>query len=287
MMVDAESFSRGAVCAGALLVIAAMATSGCAESSRPRAKGSGAAAGVSGSVSGSGGDAGADDGGVSGAGGTQSGASGAGGTQGGASGAGGTQGGASGAGGTQGGASGTGGATGGAESDGGNGGAAGNPGGGGITAGGEAGEAGAPGTALEPVRVIRGDPDETTWWDLMLQGVDLGAYDGKTVTARIGHPERPPERLGSGQTRVQDGSFSLFFPEVWESSLYKYKRAYIDVNENGSCDAADLVFHDARATPDFVMTVRNPDAERAPADLPLSTTPEADCEVFNSMWPVE
>jgi hypothetical protein len=214
--------------------------------------------------------------------------SGSGGDGGAGSGAGGTQSGASGVGGTQSGASGVGGTTGGAESDGGSGGAAGNPGGGGITAGGEAGDAGAPSWALEPVRVIRGDPDQSTWWDLTLQGVDLAAYEGKTVTARVGDPERSPERLGSGQARVQAGSFSLFFSEVWETALYKYKRVYVDVNEDGSCDAAaDLVFHDARGTPDFVLMVREPGADRARADLPLSRNPEADCAVFNSTWPLE
>lgn len=270
-MVNADGFGWGALCAGALAVIGGTAVSGCGASSGPRTDGSGAAAGVRGSVSGSAGDAGdagADDGGVSGVGGAQSGPSGAGGTQSGASGSGGT--------------------IGGAESDAGSGGAAGNSGGGGVTAGGVAGEAGAPGTTLEPVRVIRGAKEQATWWDLTIQGVDLEAYEGKIATARIGHPDRPPERLGSGQARVEAGSFRLFFPEVWEATLYKYKRVYIDVNENGSCDAeADLVFRDSRATPDFVLTLRDSRHGAALSDLPVSREPEADCAVFNSIWPLE
>jgi hypothetical protein len=156
--------------------------------------------------------------------------------------------------------------------------------------GGDAGDAGAPGSVLAPVRVIRGDPEQWTWWDLTLQGVELAAYEGKIATARIGDPKRAPERLGSGQARVEAGEFSLFLPDVWEEALYKDKRAYLDVNENGRCDTgADLVFHDARATPDFVLTLRASDANTDPGrtDLRRSTDPEADCAVFNATWPTE
>lgn len=262
----------------ALVVLSGIGLAGCGESSRAPAAGSGAASGMSGTA-GSGGATGgaiAGEGGGSGLGGAQSGAPSDGGTTGDAGSDGGSGGAAAGvSGGAAAGVSGGGTGAGGIGGD-----------AGGM--GGDAGDGGAPSSMLEPVRVIRGDPEQSSWWDLTLQGVELAGYEGKIVTARIGDPERAPERLGSGQARVEGAEFSLFFPQVWEESLYKYKRVYLDVNENGSCDAgADLVFHDARATPDFVLTLRAPAESPERTDLRQSSDPEADCAVFNATWPTE
>jgi hypothetical protein len=93
---------------------------------------------------------------------------------------------------------------------------------GGLTQGGASSE-----PTLEPVRVIRGDSLEDGWQDLTIRGVALHDYEGKVVTVRLGKPDRAPERLGSGQVRVEAGAFELFFPGVWESSLYKSKLVYM------------------------------------------------------------
>jgi hypothetical protein len=76
---------------------------------------------------------------------------------------------------------------------------------------------------LQPIRVIRGASDRATWFDLTLVGSGLGAHEGAVVSARIGHPDRPPERLGSGQARITGGAFQLLFPDVLEPDLYKAK----------------------------------------------------------------
>jgi hypothetical protein len=138
--------------------------------------------------------------------------------------------------------------------------------------------------ALEPVRVIRGEPGEPHW-DLTIRGEDLEEYEGKRVRVRIGSPDRPPERLGSGGTLIKSGTFGLFFPEVWETSLYKLKLVFIDVDGNGSCDPAqDRVYRDARAAYATELVMREPLAS-GQFELHESSYPEIDCAVFNSPWP--
>lgn len=137
---------------------------------------------------------------------------------------------------------------------------------------------------LEPVRVVRGDPMEKGWWDLSVRGVALDEYEGKVATVRLGMPDRPPERLGSGQARVEAGAFELFFPEVWESSLYKSKLVYIDVDGNGSCDPVnDRLFANFRADLTPELTVRGSGAPER-ADFYPSADPSY-CALFNSDWP--
>jgi hypothetical protein len=76
------------------------------------------------------------------------------------------------------------------------------------------------------------------------------------VLVRIGHPDRPPERLGSGEAVIVDGAFELVFPAVWEASLYKVKLALIDVDGDGACDfSTDRLFQDARAARAEVLVV--------------------------------
>ena len=80
----------------------------------------------------------------------------------------------------------------------------------------------------------------------------------------------------------------MFFPQVWESTSYKTKLVYLDVDGNGRCDpTTEPVFGDARGTPDTVLVVRDLDASATPGrtDFAVSGSPEADCAVLNSVWP--
>ena len=124
----------------------------------------------------------------------------------------------------------------------------------GTSSGGTETEGGAPGDSLQPVRVIRGTPDE--YWDLTVRGEGLDEYDGRRVLARIGNPDRPPERLGSGEAIIGSGVFELIFPAVWEADLYKTKLALIDVDGDLACDlSVDRLFQDSRASPAEVLFV--------------------------------
>jgi hypothetical protein len=134
--------------------------------------------------------------------------------------------------------------------------------------------------------VIRGDAMQKVWADLSLRGVGLDEYEGKVVTVRIGMPDRAPERLGSGQAKIEGGAFQLSLPEVWEVSLYKQKLVYIDVDGDGSCDPSrDRLYADFRAELESELVVRG-SGPREPAELFPSDAPYY-CEVFNVAWPVE
>ena len=100
-------------------------------------------------------------------------------------------------------------------------------------------------------------------------------------------PASASERLGSGQARIAGGRFELFLPGVWEAFLYKPKTLYIDVDQNGRCDgASDLVFSDARAVMDEVLTVRV-SPPFSDTDLRPSTEAAGHCEELNKPWPAE
>lgn len=138
-------------------------------------------------------------------------------------------------------------------------------------------------------RVIRGDPTQMKWWDLTVRGGALQAYEGALVTVRIGRPDRPPERLGSGQARVTNGEFALAFPQVWESSLYKAKSVWIDVDGNGKCDSqVDLVFDDNRAAEAPALYV----GEAGPGNMRMRLLSNSNfvgnpCAAFEGNWPAE
>ncbi len=139
-------------------------------------------------------------------------------------------------------------------------------------------------TGLDEVRIVRGDPEATDWWDLTIQGAALGDFEGKIISVRVGHPDRAPERLGSGQMRIVEGGFALALPQVWEAHLYKRKLAFIDANDNGLCDPdLDPVFSDARAMPHFVLTLQN--GPQSQLTMPKSDTPDEHCSMFNAPWP--
>jgi hypothetical protein len=145
-------------------------------------------------------------------------------------------------------------------------------------------DAGAP---LEPVRVIRGDSAQQSWWDLSVRGAALQAFEGMIATVRIGDPGAPPERLGSGQARIEAGAFALTFPAVWEATLYKHKRAFIDTDGNGHCDAQlDAVFADQRGARVDSLTLQQ-GGTNSPEFFPTSSEPAADCAALNVVWPQE
>ncbi len=139
---------------------------------------------------------------------------------------------------------------------------------------------------MEPVRVIRGAPDEPLWHDVVVEGQGFSDLDGRIVTVRIGFPSRPPERLASGQVRIDMGAFSIRLPAALENSRYKRKLVLIDANGDGLCSAADLMFEDSGfadgPTPtDFVVKVTPTSISKVgPGVL------EAECESFRN-WPLE
>jgi hypothetical protein len=204
-------------------------------------------------------------------------------------------------GGTLGGAAGTGGATtgsaggnalGGAAGESSSGGVAGELSSGGMPAagassGGTDAEGGAPGDPLEPVRVIRGTSDDP-YWDLTIRGEGLDEYDGLRVLVRIGHPERPPERLGSGEALIDGGAFELYFPAVWDVDLYKAKLALIDVDGDGACDlSVDRLFGDSRAAQAEELIV-SPVRGRYSFTEEDATSGTYYCDTwFNREWPLE
>src|SRR5262245_22910610 len=131
------------------------------------------------------------------------------------------------------------------------------------------------------VRIIRGDPAITDWVTLTIEGHGLTALEGRLVGARIGNPERPPERLGSGEARVENGAFSLTFPDVWEpGGTYKQKVIVVDTDADGACTAADLVCLDSRASEfnqlDVTLTL--------PGSVPLAAS---DLQLYPSPFPTE
>jgi hypothetical protein len=163
---------------------------------------------------------------------------------------------------------------------------------GGTDAGGDASEGGTsppPDGAITPapVRIIRGDPTTTRWLTLTIEGYGIDALEGRLVSVRIGMPDRPPERLGSGQARVEGGAFRITFPDGWEGGLYKRKLAFVDLDADGVCTAADQGYTDySAAVADTVLTL----AGSVPA-VPwrLELRPEADpgafCRLWNEPWP--
>jgi hypothetical protein len=141
------------------------------------------------------------------------------------------------------------------------------------------------GTEPEPVRIIRGAPEDE-FWDLTIWGEALDEYEGKLVTVRMGWPDRAPERLVSGGARIENGTFELVFPAAWERDLYKTKLVLIDVNGDHACDLAiDRLFGDSRATYADAFVV-NLGSARSMHDM-VEMDDAFYCEWFNSEWPLE
>jgi hypothetical protein len=158
------------------------------------------------------------------------------------------------------------------------------PGGSGGVTQGNGGSGGNGSLGGASVKVIRGDPQTELFWDLAIRGTALEQYEGRRVSVRMGMPSRPPERLASGQAQIVDGAFELFFPQVWEDSLYKLKLVYIDLDQDEVCDVArDRLWADARfvVTPELIVRGVG---ERQGADMFLSDSASY-CELFNAEWP--
>lgn len=158
----------------------------------------------------------------------------------------------------------------------------------GTSSGGTENAGGVSGESFGSVSVIRGGPDEH--WDLTIRGEGLDEYDGRRVLVRIGHPERPPERLGSGDVLIDAGAFELVFPAVWETGLYKTKLALIDVDGDRACDlSVDRLFQDSRAAPTEVLVISaEQNAGRNYMTEYDAAAGESYCDAwFNRDWPLE
>jgi hypothetical protein len=139
-----------------------------------------------------------------------------------------------------------------------------------------------------PVRIIRGDPTTTGWLTLTIEGHGLTALEGRLVSIRIGSPDHPLERLGSGEARVENGAFSITFPNVWEpGGTYKQKLVFVDTDGDSACTGADQTYLEYRASQvDIILTL--PDSvPPAPRDLQLypGTGPTEACPLWNMPWP--
>jgi len=144
---------------------------------------------------------------------------------------------------------------------------------------------------LAPVRIIRGDPSATSWYSLSIEGHGLASEEGRVVTVRTGIAERPPERLGSAQARIDSGAFRIDLPQAAEISLYKRKLLFIDVDGDGTCTAGvDHVYSDSRAQEgDLTLTlsdsVPGPATDAAMRLATDAATAAPSCQVFNDPWP--
>jgi hypothetical protein len=138
-----------------------------------------------------------------------------------------------------------------------------------------------------PVRIIRGDPTKT-FLTLTIEGHGLTALEGRLVSVRIGRPDRPPQRLGSGQARVENGAFAITFPDVWECCLYKRKLVFIDMDDDGMCTVADKAYSDSRpADQGTVLTVLTLAGSVPPDPDPIRVAPDvaAFCQLWAMPWP--
>ena len=144
---------------------------------------------------------------------------------------------------------------------------------------------------MSAARIIRGDPNETTWFSVTIEGRGLSIYEGRTVMARIGMPDRPPERLGSGQVRILDGAFRIEFPLGCEGFLYKQKLLFIDVDADGICTpGVDRVYKDYRFLDRDMTLTLSDSVPAAPVDsqvlLSSGDPPETThCQSLNGPWP--
>jgi hypothetical protein len=142
----------------------------------------------------------------------------------------------------------------------------------------------APNPASDAITIIRGDPTTAEWLTVTIEGRGLVDLEGRVATARIGIPDRPPERLAFGQVRIVDGAFTMTFPDVWEYGLYKQKLLFIDVDGDGACVAgSDRAFADWRAGgSDLVLTIGG---SVPPAQPGAEMLAASDCAVMNQPWP--
>jgi hypothetical protein len=110
--------------------------------------------------------------------------------------------------------------------------------------------------ALEPIRIIRGDPSQGTWFDVTIMGFALDEHNGRLAT-----------------------------------SLYKRKVLLIDIDGDGLCNAkTDLVFVNSSFTAkplDLAATVDSSIELPPSMRLMARSFEDSDCEPFLSPWPTE
>lgn len=116
---------------------------------------------------------------------------------------------------------------------------------------------------LAPICVRDGDPS-ARYCDLTIRGEGFEQFEGKLVDVRNGTP--PFQRIGSGQTRVVGGRFSITLPQVQElATIYKLTVVRFDANGDGVCSPGDQMF--TSGAPSF--TIADGGAYGCPAFVPL------------------
>jgi hypothetical protein len=130
-----------------------------------------------------------------------------------------------------------------------------------------------PTEVVTDVQIVRGDP-ASTWLDLTITGAELTVLDGTQVVIQIGMPDRAPERLGLAITETADRGFTVRFPSVWESGLYKKKVILFDLDGDLACTDGETVLVDFSA---------------AVASVEMTTADffAADCSEYVADWPAE
>jgi hypothetical protein len=143
------------------------------------------------------------------------------------------------------------------------------------------------------VVIIRGDPNRE-FATPTLEARGWGAeYEGRLVVLRFGLPERPPERLASARVRFHQGGFRIVMPMAVETSLYKAKFLFVDVDGDGVCKPLTDVVYEDYSFLDADLTLVLQGSTPAAMGAAERTTPKtlgADvaaqvCGIMNGPWP--
>jgi hypothetical protein len=147
--------------------------------------------------------------------------------------------------------------------------------------------------AADDVVIIRGDPART-FATATLEARGWGAeYEGQLAVVRFGVPDRSPERLTSARVRFHQGGFRLALPMAVETSLYKAKFLFVDVDGDGVCSAqTDIVYEDySFLDSDLTLVLQgSTPAAMGAAERTMPRTLGADvaaqvCGIMNGPWP--
>lgn len=151
-----------------------------------------------------------------------------------------------------------------------------------------AGNAGSTGQA-SPIAIIRGDPAATDWLTLTVDARGLAVEDGTLFRLRMGHPERPPERLTDAVVVVEGGGFSLELPASNEPDLYKRRAGFLDVDGDGVCTiGVDPLYVDYRFIEADTTLMLSDSVPRPDTNLYFLRHDAAEeCDALNMAWPAE
>jgi len=133
------------------------------------------------------------------------------------------------------------------------------------------------------VEIIRG-AEGAAWIDVTLAGEGLDVPAGTTVIMEIGIPDRAPERLGHAVTHVEAGAFSVAFPSVWESGLYKQKLVLLDLDDDGQCDDGEPLLADYSASEQARTLTARPPGE---GGFLWGDFAAGECADFVADWPTQ